>query len=160
MRDRFKAAQEYDAALKKKSALPVRRDLQLEAISEILSGKRIIHCHSYRQDEVLAFLSVAREFKIKVGTLQHILEGYKVADVMAKDGVGGSTFADWWGYKFEVYDAIPDNAAMMNGQNVLTSVNSHSPDLARRLNTEVAKSMKYRRPYSTDSLYAVSTQSG
>ncbi|HKP93354.1 MAG TPA: amidohydrolase family protein, partial [Chthoniobacterales bacterium] len=143
MRDRFRAAQEYDAALKKKSGLPVRRDLQLEAISEILNGKRLIHCHSYRQDEVLAFLTVAREFKIKVGTLQHILEGYKVADVMAKDGVGGSTFADWWGYKFEVYDAIPDNAAMMNGQGVITSVNSDSADLARRLNTEAAKSMKY-----------------
>src|SRR3954469_14850278 len=143
MRDRFRAAQEYDAALKKKSGLPVRRDLQLEAISEILSGKRLIHCHSYRQDEILAFLGGAREFKIKVGTLQHILEGYKVADVMAKDGVGGSTFADWWGYKFEVYDAIPDNASMMNGQGVITSVNSDSADLARRLNTEAAKSMKY-----------------
>ncbi|MEY2520583.1 MAG: hypothetical protein QOF24_2342 [Verrucomicrobiota bacterium] len=143
MRDRFRAALEYDAALKKKQGLPVRRDLQLEAISEILSGKRIIHCHSYRQDEILAFLSVAREFKIKVGTLQHILEGYKVADVMAKDGVGGSSFADWWGYKFEVYDAIPDNAAMMQGQGVLTSVNSDSADLARRLNTEAGKSMKY-----------------
>jgi imidazolonepropionase-like amidohydrolase len=143
MRDRFRAAQEYDAALKKKQGLPVRRDLQLEAISEILSGKRLIHCHSYRQDEILAFLSVAREFKIKVGTLQHILEGYKIADVMAKDGVGGSSFADWWGYKFEVYDAIPDNAAMMTGQGVLTSVNSDSADLARRLNTEAAKSMKY-----------------
>jgi len=143
MRDRFRAAQEYEAALKKKPSLPVRRDLQLEAISEILNGKRLIHCHSYRQDEILAFLSVAREFKIRVGTLQHILEGYKVADVMAKDGVGGSTFADWWGYKFEVYDAIPDNAAMMNGQGVVTSVNSDSADLARRLNTEAAKSMKY-----------------
>ncbi|MEY2500279.1 MAG: hypothetical protein QOI07_613 [Verrucomicrobiota bacterium] len=143
MRDRFRAAQEYDAALKKKGGLPVRRDLQLEAISEILNGKRLIHCHSYRQDEILAFLGVAREFKIRVGTLQHILEGYKVADVMAKDGVGGSTFADWWGYKFEVIDAIPDNAAMMNGQNVVTSVNSDSADLARRLNTEAAKSMKY-----------------
>jgi imidazolonepropionase-like amidohydrolase len=143
MRDRFRAAQEYDAALKKKQGLPVRRDLQLEAISEILSGKRLIHCHSYRQDEILAFLSVAREFKIKVGTLQHILEGYKVADVMAKDGVGGSTFADWWGYKFEVYDAIPDNAAIMQGQGVIASVNSDSADLARRLNTEAAKSMKY-----------------
>jgi imidazolonepropionase-like amidohydrolase len=143
MRDRFRATQEYDAALKKKQGLPVRRDLQLEAISEILNGKRLIHCHSYRQDEILAFLSVAREFKIKVGTLQHILEGYKVADVMAKDGVGGSTFADWWGYKFEVYDAIPDNAAIMHEQGVLTSVNSDSADLARRLNTEAAKSMKY-----------------
>jgi imidazolonepropionase-like amidohydrolase len=143
MRDRFRAALEYDAAAKKKQGLPLRRDLQLEAILEILNGKRLIHCHSYRQDEVLAFLGVAREFKIRVGTLQHILEGYKVADVMAKDGVGGSTFADWWGYKFEVYDAIPDNAAMMNGQGVLTTVNSDSGDLARRLNTEAAKSMKY-----------------
>ena len=143
MRDRFRAAQEYDAALKKKQALPVRRDLQLEAISEMLSGKRLVHCHSYRQDEILAFLSVAREFKLKVATLQHILEGYKVADAMAKDGVGGSSFADWWGYKFEVYDAIPDNAAMMHQQGVLTSVNSDSADLARRLNTEAAKSMKY-----------------
>jgi imidazolonepropionase-like amidohydrolase len=143
MRDRFRAAQEYDAASKKKQGLPPRRDLQLEAILEMLNGKRLIHCHSYRQDEILAFLSVAREFKVKVATLQHILEGYKVADVMAKDGVGGSSFADWWGYKFEVYDAIPDNAAMMNGQGVLTSVNSDSADLARRLNTEAAKSMKY-----------------
>jgi imidazolonepropionase-like amidohydrolase len=159
MRDRFRAAQEYDAGLKKKSGLPVRRDLQLEAISEILSGKRIIHCHSYRQDEVLAFLSLAREFKIKVGTLQHILEGYKVADVMAKDGVGGSTFADWWGYKFEVYDAIPDNAAMMNGQNVLTSVNSDSADLARRLNTEAAKSTKYGGMSPEDALKLVTINS-
>jgi imidazolonepropionase-like amidohydrolase len=155
MRDRFRAAQEYDAALKKKQGLPVRRDLQLEAISEILSGKRLIHCHSYRQDEILAFLSVAREFKIKVGTLQHILEGYKVADVMAKDGVGGSSFADWWGYKFEVYDAIPDNAAMMNGQGVVTSVNSDSADLARRLNTEAAKSMKYGGMTPEDALKLV-----
>jgi imidazolonepropionase-like amidohydrolase len=155
MRDRFRAAQEYDAALKKKQGLPVRRDLQLEAISEILSGKRLIHCHSYRQDEILAFLGVAREFKIKVGTLQHILEGYKVADVMAKDGVGGSTFADWWGYKFEVYDAIPDNAAMMNGQGVLTSVNSDSADLARRLNTEAGKSMKYGGMTPEDALKLV-----
>jgi imidazolonepropionase-like amidohydrolase len=159
MRDRFKAAQEYEAALKKKSSLPVRRDLQLEAISEILGGKRIIHCHSYRQDEILAFLNVAREFKIKGITLHHILEGYKVADVMAKDDVGGSTFADWWGYKFEVYDAIPDNAAMMNGQNVLTSVNSDSADLARRLNTEAAKSTKYGGMSPEDALKLVTINS-
>lgn len=159
MRDRFRAAQEYEAASKKKQGLPPRRDLQLEAILEILNGKRLIHCHSYRQDEILAFLGVAREFKIKVGTLQHILEGYKVADVMAKDGVGGSTFADWWGYKFEVYDAIPDNAAMMNGQGVLTSVNSDSADLARRLNTEAAKSMKYGGLTGEDALKLVTINS-
>ena len=143
MRDRFRAAQEYDAALKKKDGLPVRRDLQLEALSEIIAGKRLIHCHSYRQDEILAFLRLAEEFKIKVGTLQHILEGYKVADAIAKHGAGASAFADWWAYKFEVYDAIPDNAAIMHAQGVVTSVNSDSNDLARRLNTEAAKSMKY-----------------
>ena len=142
MADRFRAAREYEAAMKKKEGLP-RRDLQLEALLEVLNGKRLIHCHSYRQDEVIAFLRLAQDFKIKVGTLQHILEGYKVADEIAKAGVGGSSFADWWAYKFEVYDAIPDNPAMMHAQGVLTSVNSDSNDLARRLNTEAAKSMKY-----------------
>ncbi len=155
IRDRFRAALEYDAALKKKDGLPPRRDLQLEALSEIVSGKRLIHCHSYRQDEVLAFLHLAQEFKIKVGTLQHILEGYKVADEIAKGGVGASTFADWWGYKFEVYDGIPENASMMQSQGVLTSVNSDSADLARRLNTEAGKSMKYGGMSADDALKLV-----
>ena len=88
-------------------------------------------------------LRLANEFKIRLGTLQHILEGYKVADEIAKAGAGGSAFADWWGYKFEAFDAIPDNAAMMHGRGVLTSINSDSDDLARRLNTEAAKSMKH-----------------
>ncbi|CAN5507957.1 amidohydrolase family protein [soil metagenome] len=143
IRDRFRAALEYDAALKKKGSLPPRRDLQLEALLEIVQGKRLIHCHSYRQDEVLMMLRLARDFKITVGTLQHILEGYKVADAIQQSGTGASTFADWWGYKVEAFDAIPQNAAMMARQGVLTSVNSDSPDLARRLNTEAAKSMKY-----------------
>jgi imidazolonepropionase-like amidohydrolase len=143
IRDRFRAALEYDAALKKKDGLPTRRDLQLEALLEIVNGKRLIHCHSYRQDEVLMLLRVASEFKIKIGTLQHILEGYKVADDIAKHGAGGSTFADWWAYKWEAFDAIPDNAAMMQSRGVVTSVNSDSGDLARRLNTEAGKSTKY-----------------
>ncbi|MDQ6625447.1 MAG: amidohydrolase family protein [Verrucomicrobiota bacterium] len=142
-RDRFRAALEYDAAAKRKDPLPFRRDLQLEALSEIVNNKRLIHCHSYRQDEVLAFLRVTNEFKIQVGTLQHILEGYKVADEIAAAHIGGSTFADWWGYKVEAFDAIPYNAAMMASRGVLTTINSDSPDLARRLNTEAAKSMKY-----------------
>jgi imidazolonepropionase-like amidohydrolase len=143
IRDRFRAALEYDAAQKKKDGLPPRRDLQLEALLEIVNGKRLIHCHSYRQDEVLMLLRVATEFKIKIGTLQHILEGYKIADEIAKHGAGGSTFADWWAYKWEAFDAIPDNAAMMQSRGVLTSVNSDSGDLARRLNTEAGKSTKY-----------------
>src|SRR5438105_2873289 len=143
IRDRFRAAQEYEAAQKKKEGLPPRRDLQLEALLEIVNGKRLIHCHSYRQDEVLMLLRVADEFKIKIGTFQHIMQGYKVADEIAKHGAGGSTFADWWAYKWEAWDAIPDNAAMMHSRGVLSSVNSDSGDLARRLNTEAGKSMKY-----------------
>lgn len=143
IRDRFRAAREYEAAGKLKSALPPRRDLQLEALLEILNGKRLIHAHSYRLDEVLSFLQLTDEVKVTVGTLQHILEGYKVAEEIAKRGVGASSFADWWGYKFEAYDAIPANAAMMHNQGVLTSINSDSGDLARRLTTEAAKSMKY-----------------
>jgi imidazolonepropionase-like amidohydrolase len=143
IRDRFRAALEYEAALKKKDGLPPRRDLQLEALLEIVNGKRLIHCHSYRQDEVLMLLRVANEFKIKIGTFQHILEGYKVADDIAKHGAGGSTFADWWAYKWEAFDAIPDNAGMMQSRGVVSSVNSDSGDLARRLNTEAGKSTKY-----------------
>ena len=143
IRDRFRAAQEYDAAMKKKDGLPPRRDLQLEALSEIVSGKRLIHCHSYRLDEIHSFLKVMGEFNVKPATLQHILEGYKVADEIAKMGVGASSFADWWAYKWEAFDAIPENAQIMHAQRVLTSVNSDSADLARRLNTEAAKSTKY-----------------
>ncbi len=152
MRDRFRAALEYDAASKKKGGLPPRRDLQLEAVLEILQGKRLIHCHSYRQDEVLMVLQLASEFKIRVGTLQHILEGYKVADEIAKNGVGASSFADWWGYKVEAFDAIPDNASMMHSRGVLASINSDSEDLARRLNTEAAKSVKHGGVSADDAL--------
>lgn len=143
IRDRFRAAQEYDAAMKRKDGLPPRRDLQLEALSEIVSGKRLVHCHSYRLDEIHSFLKIMSEFNVRPATLQHILEGYKVADEIAKMGVGASSFADWWAYKWEAFDAIPENPAMMHAQGVLTSVNSDSPDLARRLNTEAAKSTKY-----------------
>ncbi len=155
MRDRFRAAQEYAAASKRKDALPFRRDLQLDALVEMLEGKRLIHCHSYRQDEILALLRVTKEFGIRVATLQHILEGYKVAQEIAAAGVGGSTFADWWGYKMEVIDAIPFNAAMMTSQGVLMSVNSDSADLARRLNTEAGKSMKYGGMSAEDALKLV-----
>jgi imidazolonepropionase-like amidohydrolase len=103
----------------------------------------LIHCHSYRQDEILAFLRVMEDFQVRVGTLQHILEGYKVADEIAKHGVGASTFSDWWAFKFEVYDAIPYAGALMHERGVLVSFNSDSSDLARRMNTEAAKAVKY-----------------
>ncbi|MGH9398926.1 MAG: amidohydrolase family protein, partial [Thermoanaerobaculia bacterium] len=119
------------------------RDLQLEAIAEILEGKRVIHCHSYVKGEVLEVLRVAEEFGVKIGTLQHILEGYKVADEIAKHGAGASTFSDWWAYKFEVYDAIPYNGALMRERGVVVSFNSDSNELARRLNFEAAKAVHY-----------------
>ncbi len=141
--NRFTAAQHYMAAMAKKGGAPVRRDLELEAIAEIIRGERLVHCHSYRQDEILAFLRVMEGFKVRVGTLQHILEGYKVADEIAKHGAGASAFSDWWAYKFEVFDAIPHAGSIMRERGVLVSFNSDSSDHARRMNLEAAKAVKY-----------------
>ena len=148
LRDQLLAAREYDAAWRRwhggtHDSLPPRVDLQLEAMSEVQHGQRWIHCHSYRQDEILATLDLLEEFGITIGTLQHILEGYKVADRMAQHGAMGSSFSDWWAYKFEVYDAIPYNGAIMHDQGVVVSFNSDDAELARRLNTEAAKATKY-----------------
>jgi N-acetylglucosamine-6-phosphate deacetylase len=145
--NRFTAAKQYLDDWKrfeKSGGLQPRRNLELETIGEIIEGKRIIHCHSYRQDEILAFLRTMESFNVRVGTLQHILEGYKVADEIATHGAGASCFADWWAYKFEVYDAIPYAGALMRERGVVVSFNSDSSDLARRLNTEAAKSVKIR----------------
>jgi imidazolonepropionase-like amidohydrolase len=150
--NRFTAAQQYLQAWDKynKSAqngapapVPPARDLELEALGEILQGKRFIHCHSYRQDEILMFIRQMQSFGIQIAAMHHILEGYKVADEMAAGGVGGSTFSDWWAYKFEVYDAIPYNGTLMHDRGVVVSFNSDSDDLARRLNFEAAKAVKY-----------------
>jgi imidazolonepropionase-like amidohydrolase len=147
LRDEFTAALDYEKAWqrweKEKTRIPPRRDLELDAILEIIRGKRFIHCHSYRQDEILATMRVAEDFGFRIKVFQHILEGYKVADVMAKHGAGGSCFTDWWAYKLEVYDAIPYNGVLMHDQGVLTSFNSDSDELARRLNLEAAKAVKY-----------------
>jgi imidazolonepropionase-like amidohydrolase len=147
IRDSFTQARDYRAAMQESKAgkqpYPPRRDLQKEAVVEILEGKRLIHAHSYRQDEILMLMRVAEEFGIKVQTFQHILEGYKVADEMARHGASGSSFSDWWGYKFEVIDAIPQNGYLMWDRGVTVSYNSDSDELARRLNTEAAKAVKY-----------------
>lgn len=126
-----------------KSQVEPKRDIQLEALGEIVAGKRVIHSHGYRADEMLMLIRVAKAYGAKINTLQHVLEGYKIADEMAEAGVGGSTFADWWGYKLEAYDAIPYNAALMANRGVSVSVNSDSDNHARRLNQEAAKSMRY-----------------
>ncbi len=122
---------------------PPRRDLRLEALVEILEGERLVHSHSYRADEILMLIRLAEELGFRVRTFQHVLEGYRVADEMAAHGAGGSTFSDWWGYKLEAYEAIPYNAALMHRRGVLTSLNSDNPNLARRMNLEAAKAMRY-----------------
>jgi N-acetylglucosamine-6-phosphate deacetylase len=144
--NRFTAAQQYLKAWAdhaRNGGSPPRRNLELETLGEIIEGKRLIHCHSYRQDEILAFLRVMESFNVKIGTLQHILEGYKVADEIAAHGAGASCFADWWAYKYEVIDAIPYAGSLMRDRGVLVSFNSDSSDLARRMNTEAAKAVKF-----------------
>jgi len=147
IRDEFEAASVYRIRWKdwhaNHSGLPPRRDLELEAIGEILQGDRWIHCHSYRQDEILALIRTLDKYEVTIGTFQHILEGYKVADAMAKHGAMGSSFSDWWAYKFEVYDAIPYNGALMHFAGVNVSFNSDDRELGRHLNQEAAKAVKY-----------------
>jgi imidazolonepropionase-like amidohydrolase len=137
----FNRAKEYDT--KKKAGQPYRYDEELEVLAEILNGERYISCHSYVQSEINMLMKVADRFGFKVNTFTHILEGYKVADKMAEHGVGGSTFSDWWSYKFEVNDAIPYNAAIMTRAGVTTAINSDDDEMSRRLNQEAAKTVKY-----------------
>ena len=120
-----------------------KRDLKLDPLVEVLEGKRHVHAHCYRADEILMLLRVADEFGFKIRTLQHVLEGYKVAKEIAAHGAGASTFSDWWSYKVEAFDAIPYNAAIMHKKGVLVSINSDSAELMRHLNTEAAKVVKY-----------------
>jgi imidazolonepropionase-like amidohydrolase len=136
---------EYRAAQKRgdKNLIPPRRDLQLEPLVEVLEGRRFVHAHSYRADEIVMLINLADEFGFKVRTFQHVLEGYKVAREIARHGAGASTFSDWWGYKIEAYDATPYNPAIMYRAGVLVSLNSDSDELARRLNVEAAKAVKY-----------------
>jgi len=134
----------YDAKVAKgEHPLPPRKDLKLEALKEVLEGKRYVHAHCYRADEILMLIRVADDYGFKIKTFQHVLEGYKVAKEIAAHGAGGSTFSDWWGYKVEAYDAIPYNAAVMTKKGVVSSLNSDDAELMRRLNTEAAKAMKY-----------------
>lgn len=129
---------------KNKMSIPVRRDLELDALVEIMNSKRFITCHSYVQSEINMLMHVADSFNFKVNTFTHILEGYKVADKMKSHGVSGvSTFSDWWAYKFEVYEAIPYNGAIMNKMNLNVAYNSDDAEMARRLNQEAAKAVMY-----------------
>jgi len=152
IRDAFTRARDYKTtwdeyrakvAKGEKNLIPPRRDLQLEPLVEILEGKRYVHAHCYRADEILMLISIADEFGFKIKTFQHVLEGYKVAKEIAAHGAGASIFADSWAYKIEAYDAIPYTAAILTRAGVVVSMNSDSDERARRLNIEAAKAMHY-----------------
>ncbi|OAQ39045.1 amidohydrolase [Pedobacter psychrophilus] len=148
--DAFTRAKEYKAAwasynsAKNKSGLTApRKDLELDALVEILNDTRHITCHSYVQSEINMLMHVADTMGFKINTFTHILEGYKVADKMAARGIAGSTFSDWWAYKMEVWDAIPYNGKLMHDAGVLVAFNSDDAEMARRLNQEAGKAVKY-----------------
>jgi imidazolonepropionase-like amidohydrolase len=155
LRDAFTRARAYQAEWKEydkakagwkkgqPEIIPPKRDVQLDPLVEVLEGKRLVHAHSYRSDEILMLLKVAKDFGFRVASLQHVLEGYKVADEIAAAGTGASTFADEWGYKLEAYDAIPFNAALMAERGVNVTINSDDDERARRLYQEAAKAMHY-----------------
>ncbi|WP_395375095.1 amidohydrolase family protein [Marinicella sp. W31] len=151
-RDGFTQARAYEQEMQAYNKLNKRRkaevdaprkDLALDALVEIMNEERFISCHSYVQSEINMLMHVADDFDFKVNTFTHILEGYKVADKMREHGAGGSTFSDWWAYKWEVNFAIPHNAALMAKAGVVTAINSDSAEMSRRLNQEAAKSVKY-----------------
>jgi imidazolonepropionase-like amidohydrolase len=143
--DGFQRAKAYEAEWKayKNGGKKPRTDLELEALVEILNEERFISCHSYVQSEINMLMHVTDSMGFRVNTFTHILEGYKVADKMVAHGAGGSTFSDWWAYKYEVNDAIPYNAALMHEQGVVVAINSDDAEMGRRLNQEAAKGVKY-----------------
>jgi len=145
--DAFTRAIEYEnrrkAAASKKSPSLFRRDLRLETLAEIMNNKRHITCHSYQQGEITMLMRVADSLGFKVNTFTHILEGYKIADKMKEHGVGASSFSDWWAYKYEVIEAIPHNGAILHDVGVTVAFNSDDAEMARRLNQEAAKAIRY-----------------
>ena len=144
-RDYMQQWSAYEAKAKAgdKDAKAPKRDLKLEALADILRGKFLVQIHCYRADEFLTEMAMAREFGYKVRAFHHALEVYKVADKVAAEGVGMATFADWWGFKHEAYDAIPWNAVMSMRKGVRVAIKSDSDDFARRLNQEAAKAVRY-----------------
>ncbi len=151
IRDAFSAAKDYrrgwqiynEQSKTNRSLIPPRTNLRYEHLLDALDGKMIIHCHSYRQDEIHAMICLAEEIGIKFDVFIHVLEAYKVAEEIKQHGAMATIFTDWWAYKVEAYDAIPYNGAILYEQGVVVSFNSDSVELARRMNTEASKAVKY-----------------
>jgi imidazolonepropionase-like amidohydrolase len=163
IRESFTEAKNYQAVWKEynekvakgEHPIPPRKDLRLEPLVEVLEGKRYVHAHCYRADEILMLIRVADDMGFKIRTFQHVLEGYKVAKEIAAHGAGASTFSDWWSYKLEAFDATPYNAAIMEKKGIVVSVNSDSDELQRHLNLEAAKTMRYGGLTETEALAMV-----
>lgn len=152
IRSSFQQAKEYMEAWNKYNADKNKKgfkgkapayDLRLETLADILKGNIIIHCHSYRADEIYMLMQVCKDYGIDKLVFQHVNEGFKVAPELAEFGAGASVFADWWAYKFEVYYSTAYNAAILTKNGVTTSINSDSGELIRHLYHEAAKSQKY-----------------
>jgi imidazolonepropionase-like amidohydrolase len=140
---------------KKLKPIPPKRDLKLEAMADILKGKAEIICHAYRVDEMLMLMELGDELGFRVNSFEHCLEGYKIADEMARHGVIASIFADSWAYKMEAFDAIPYNAAILTQRGVDVTMNSDSDERVRRLYQDAAKAMKYGNMSETDALKTI-----
>ncbi|MFQ5414618.1 MAG: amidohydrolase family protein [Phycisphaerae bacterium] len=146
--ERAKAYREVWDAYKRDTASgkdvpPPRRDLRLEALTDILAGRLTVHSHCYRSDEILRLMAVAEDYGFRIGTLQHVLEGYRIAPEIARHGAGASTFSNFWAYKIEAYGAIPYNAALMTEHGIVSSVNSDSANTIRYFGLEAAKCIKW-----------------
>lgn len=164
IRDALQAAREYEqkwdgyrklGAGEKARTIAPRRDLGLEALVEVLHSRMIVHCHAYAESEVLMLLRVAEDFGFRIKSIEHSTEGYKLADELVAHGCMASSVPDWWAYKFEVYDAIPQNPGLMNQRGVVVGIGSDSPEMGRRLNQEAAKSILYTDMSQEDALRMV-----
>lgn len=148
--------QEYEKAVAANRTVPEpRRDLRLEALADVLKGDLRVHCHCYRADEILMLLRVADKFGFKVKSLQHVLEGYKIAPEIADHGASSSTFSDWWAYKIEAYDAIPHNTALLHEAGAVVCLKSDSNELVRHMYQEAAKMVKYGGLSETEALKTI-----
>ncbi|MFT5289782.1 MAG: imidazolonepropionase-like amidohydrolase [Planctomycetota bacterium] len=147
----FRRAQEYKlgwdvyaaAQARGEDVAPPRRDVRLDVLVGIIAGSVNVHSHCYTAPEILMLLSAAERYGFQIRTLQHVLEGYKVAAEILRHGAGTSTFSDWWGYKIEAYYAIPQNAGFLDAVGVLSTINSDSDEMVRRLYAEAGKSVRY-----------------
>jgi imidazolonepropionase-like amidohydrolase len=164
IRDAYQRAVDYSRKWKewnslkpadKAGKIPPRRDLELDAIADVLEGRSFITCHTYVQSEGTMIMNLAKEFGVKVNTLIHFNEGYKIADQIREHGAAASVFSDWWDYKYEVYEGTSYNAPMLMKQGVLTCLHSDDPEMARRLNQEAGKAVKYGGIPETEALKLV-----